>query len=140
MFKTLLPLAIVALFTASTASPLDVRAVSTTSTSPFPTFPPYTGSAADIKALQEALILAPSEVDRQQILLPNPPDSTNITYQFVNVTHSAPTGGEIVLASVDKFPALVGTSGRLFLFALLSHHNLCSWLNICGGLGFCLTQ
>ncbi|KUJ08754.1 RmlC-like cupin, partial [Mollisia scopiformis] len=64
---------------------------------------------AEIKAIQEALILAPSEIDRENILFTNPPDATNITFQFVNVTHRAPTGGEIVLNSVDNFPALIGT-------------------------------
>ncbi|TVY58674.1 Spherulin-1A [Lachnellula cervina] len=54
-------------------------------------------------------MLAPSEVDREAILLPNPPNACNITFQFVNTTHVAPTGGEIVLASVDNFPALIGT-------------------------------
>lgn len=66
-------------------------------------------AAADITSMQQALILAPSYQDREAILFPNPPDASNILYQFVDVNHQAPTGGEVVLASVDNFPALVGT-------------------------------
>lgn len=114
MFKTLLPLALGAfLITAATASPLDAHYTSSTSTQPFPSSTPFTASPAEIKALQEALILAPSEIDRQNILFTNPPDATNITFQFVNATHSPPTGGEIVLADVDNFPALIGLHGNL---------------------------
>lgn len=119
MFTSLLPFALGAFLTTATAVPLDARSASSTSTSPYPTFPPFTASDAEIKAIQQALILAPSEVDRQQVLIPNPPDSTNITFQFVNVTHSAPTGGEIILNTVDNFPALIGTKGNLPIYLFL---------------------
>ena len=117
MLKTLLPLALGAFFiTGTTGSPVDsYYTSSSTSTLPFPSSTPFTASPAEIKALQEALILAPSEIDRQNILFTNPPDATNITFQFVNVTHSAPTGGEIVLADVDNFPALIGLHGNLVI-------------------------
>jgi len=120
MFKTLLPLALGAcLISATAASPLDTRQASPTSKNPFPPSPPFAASSSEIKAIQEALILAPSEVDRENILFTNTPDATNITFQFVNVTHSAPTGGEIILSSVDNFPALIGTHGNLPIYLLL---------------------
>ncbi|KAE9362555.1 RmlC-like cupin [Stipitochalara longipes BDJ] len=110
MFKTLLPLTLGAFLISSTrASPLNALPSSSTSTNPFPASTPFTASQAEIKAIQEALILAPSEIDRENVLFFNPPDATNITFQFVNVTHKAPTGGEIVLNTVDNFPALIGT-------------------------------
>jgi hypothetical protein len=122
MCKTLLPLALGAfLITATTAYPLDASYASSTSTNPFPASTPFTASPAEIKAIQEALILAPSEIDREAILFTNPPDATNITFQFVNVTHSPPTGGEIVLSSVDNFPALIGTHGNLPISLFLMH-------------------
>jgi hypothetical protein len=68
-----------------------------------------TATPEQIKAQQEALILAASQQDRQAILLTNPPDATNITFQFINNTVEAPTGGTIALATVDNFPALIGT-------------------------------
>ena len=112
MFKTLLSLALGAfLISFAAASPLESRYTSSSSTTPLPASTPFTASPAEIKAIQEALILAPSEIDRENILFTNPPDATNITFQFVNVTHRAPTGGEIVLSSVDNFPALIGTHG-----------------------------
>ncbi|TVY25946.1 Spherulin-1A [Lachnellula hyalina] len=73
------------------------------------TIPPCATPTPSLQELQQLLMLAPSEVDREAILLPNPPNACNITFQFVNTTHVPPTGGEIVLASVDKFPALIGT-------------------------------
>jgi hypothetical protein len=60
--------------------------------------------------MQKALILAPSYVDREAILFPNPPDASNILFHFVDASHRPPTGGEIVLSSVDNFPALIGTN------------------------------
>lgn len=65
---------------------------------------------AKIKALQEALLLAPGFADRQSVLLPNPPDASNITFQFVNNTVAPPTGGTIALATLENFPALIGTN------------------------------
>ncbi|KAK7750265.1 hypothetical protein SLS62_007782 [Diatrype stigma] len=69
-----------------------------------------TPSAAEIRALQEALILAPTQQLRQAILLPNPPDATNYTFQFANTTVQAPTGGTIDLSTINNFPALIGTN------------------------------
>lgn len=60
------------------------------------------------KRLQKKLINAPSWNSRQKILIPNPPDATNMVYQFVNNSVEAPTGGTINVASVDQFPALTG--------------------------------
>ena len=93
---------------AATASPLAERGTTESSTAA----PPATStpSAADIKAMQEALILAPSQQERQAILLPNPPDASNYTFQFVNNTVLPPTGGTIALATVNNFPALIGTN------------------------------
>jgi oxalate decarboxylase/phosphoglucose isomerase-like protein (cupin superfamily) len=90
MFKAMIRPAILALaITATTAAPTK---------------------RADVTAMQQALILAPSYQDREAILFPDAPDASNILYQFVDVGHKAPTGGEVVLASVDNFPALVGTN------------------------------
>lgn len=63
-----------------------------------------------VRAQQEALLLAPSYADRQAILMPNPPDATNMTFQFAPNEVSPPTGGTVEIASVDNFPALIGTS------------------------------
>lgn len=71
---------------------------------------PSAPSAAERKALQQALLDAPSAVQREAVLFPNPPDASNITFQFVNNTVLAPTGGTINLAEVDEFPALLGTN------------------------------
>ncbi|KAH8671611.1 RmlC-like cupin domain-containing protein [Xylariales sp. PMI_506] len=67
-------------------------------------------STGSTKALQQSLLLAPSYIDREAILFPNPPDATNILYNFVEASHKAPTGGEVILSNVDSFPALIGTS------------------------------
>ena len=90
--------------TGAAASPLVERAA-TESPSPSPS-----PSPADIRAMQEALILAPSQQERQAILLPNPPDASNYTFQFVNNTVLPPTGGTIALSTVNNFPALIGTN------------------------------
>ncbi|KAL6711490.1 hypothetical protein ACN47E_004424 [Coniothyrium glycines] len=58
---------------------------------------------------RKALILAGSEQARLNLLLPNPPDASNMTYQFINHTVTAPTGGTVFLGTVGSFPALVGT-------------------------------
>lgn len=70
---------------------------------------PNSTTQAFIKEIQQQLILSPSNIGRQEVLFHNPPDASNITFQFINATHKRPTGGEIVLGSVDKFPALIGT-------------------------------
>ncbi|KAF2686077.1 RmlC-like cupin [Lentithecium fluviatile CBS 122367] len=66
--------------------------------------------SASIKALQTALLLSAGFSDRQNVLLPNPPDATNITFQFINNTVNAPTGGTIALTTLNNFPALIGTN------------------------------
>ncbi|KAG0223031.1 hypothetical protein BGW42_006164 [Actinomortierella wolfii] len=60
-------------------------------------------------ALKAALSGATSYSDRQAILFPNPPDATNITFTFINNTVTDGTGGTIALATVNSFPALIGT-------------------------------
>ncbi|KAF9282090.1 hypothetical protein BGZ68_006216 [Mortierella alpina] len=60
-------------------------------------------------ALKAALNAAASYNDRQAILLPNPPDATNITFTFINNTVTDGTGGTIALSTVNNFPALIGT-------------------------------
>ncbi len=69
-----------------------------------------TPSKADIEAMQKELVLAPTQEQRQAILLPNPPDATNYTFQFINNTVLPPTGGTIALATIGNFPALIGTN------------------------------
>ncbi|KAL9109247.1 MAG: hypothetical protein Q9187_008188 [Circinaria calcarea] len=83
-----------------------------TSSSPPPFRPSASTSSAlpspsDNNALLLALQLASSEADRLAILLPDPADPANITHTFINNTG---TSGTISLASVDVFPALVGTN------------------------------
>ncbi|KAF2756877.1 RmlC-like cupin [Pseudovirgaria hyperparasitica] len=68
----------------------------------------YTQSQRD--AQRAALILAGTEQARQSILLPSPPDATNITFQFINNTVAPPTGGTIFLSTLASFPALEGSS------------------------------
>ena len=68
------------------------------------------GTSDSIRELQKALLIAPSNADREALLFSDPwsGDATNITFRFVNNSVSAPTGGSIDLSSVDTFPALVG--------------------------------
>ena len=65
---------------------------------------------AKIKELQTALLLSPGFADRQSVLLPNPPDASNITFQFHNNTVTGGTGGTIALTTLETFPALIGTN------------------------------
>lgn len=67
-------------------------------------------SPANPDALISALTLAPTEQERLQILVPNPPDISNLTYNFINNTVLPPTGGSIALSSVSVFPALLTTN------------------------------
>ncbi|KAG0226376.1 hypothetical protein BGW42_003677 [Actinomortierella wolfii] len=60
-------------------------------------------------ALKAALTAATSYSDRQAILFPNPPDASNVTFTFINNTVTGGTGGTIASASVNNFPALIGT-------------------------------
>jgi oxalate decarboxylase/phosphoglucose isomerase-like protein (cupin superfamily) len=110
MLKNLIRPAFVAfVLAAATASPLQqAREQYTTVGSSPPAANTFTPE--QIKEVQQELILSPSYEDREAILFTNPPDATNITFQFVNATHHAPTGGEIILTTVDTFPALIGTN------------------------------
>jgi hypothetical protein len=108
-----------------TATPLenvkrqDLAATSTTSSSPTVAPSP---SPEQIRALKDALTAASSEADRQAILLPNPPDASNITFTFSNNSVQAPTGGTVQVGGVDAFPALIGTNvAQAF-----------GWINPCG--------
>ena len=74
----------------------------TISTAPAPTV----NNAALIAALRQA----GGEVDRMNMLVPDPSNPTNLTFTFVNNTVTPPTGGTVALATVDVFPALVGTN------------------------------
>jgi len=65
---------------------------------------------AKIKELQTALLLSAGFADRQSVLLPNPPDASNITFQFTNNSVEANTGGTIALTTLENFPALIGTN------------------------------
>ncbi|EDU43227.1 Cupin-1 domain-containing protein [Pyrenophora tritici-repentis] len=56
-----------------------------------------------------ALLLAQSEEAREAILFPNPPSAANDTFQFLNNTVLAPTGGTVYLSTVANFPALGAT-------------------------------
>lgn len=58
---------------------------------------------------RDALLLAQSEVAREAILFPNPPNAANDTFQFINNTVTPPTGGSIVLSTINNFPALGST-------------------------------
>jgi len=61
-------------------------------------------------ALIQSLILASTEVQRLDILIPNPADTANFVYNFMNASVTPPVGGTIALATVANFPALVGTN------------------------------
>jgi len=83
------------------ANPLSKRAVN-----------PDTVNAltpAQLTAQRNALLLAQSETAREAILFPNPPNAQNDTFQFFNNTVKPPTGGSIVLSTINNFPALGST-------------------------------
>lgn len=69
-----------------------------------------TPSSPQLTALKSALVDAPGYGDRQAILLPNPPDASNITFTFINNTVEDGTGGTIALSTLNNFPALIGTN------------------------------
>lgn len=58
---------------------------------------------------RDALFLAQTEAAREAILFPNAPNAANGTFQFINGTVTAPTGGTILLSTVNNFPALGST-------------------------------
>jgi oxalate decarboxylase/phosphoglucose isomerase-like protein (cupin superfamily) len=64
---------------------------------------------AQLTAQRNALFLAQSETAREAILFPNPPNASNDTFQFINNTVTPPTGGSIILSTVNNFPALGAT-------------------------------
>lgn len=64
---------------------------------------------AQLTAQRNALLLAQSETAREAILFPNPPDASNDTFQFINNTVTPPTGGTILLSTINNFPALGST-------------------------------
>jgi len=64
---------------------------------------------AQLAAQRDALLLAQSETSREAILFPNPPNAANDTFQFINNTVTAPTGGSIILSTINNFPALGAT-------------------------------
>lgn len=64
---------------------------------------------AQLKDQRDALFLAQTESGREAILYPNPPNAANDTFQFINNTVTPPTGGSIVLSTVNNFPALGST-------------------------------
>ena len=66
-------------------------------------------SPDQLTAQRNALLLAQTETGREAILFPNPPNASNDTFQFINNTVLPPTGGSIVLATVNNFPALGST-------------------------------
>ena len=73
-------------------------------------FDSNTPSSPQISALKAALVEAPGFGERQSILLPSPPDASNITFQFINNTVTNGTGGTIALSTLNNFPALIGTN------------------------------
>ncbi|KAH8721556.1 RmlC-like cupin domain-containing protein [Phaeosphaeriaceae sp. PMI808] len=62
-----------------------------------------------LTAQRNALLLAQTETAREAILFPHPPDASNDTFQFINNTVKAPTGGTIFLSTLNNFPALGAT-------------------------------
>lgn len=59
-----------------------------------------------LHALKDAI----TPEDRFNLLVPDPSDTSNITFQFVNNSVIAPTAGTIDLATVEMFPALFGSN------------------------------
>ncbi|KAH7069087.1 RmlC-like cupin domain-containing protein [Paraphoma chrysanthemicola] len=64
---------------------------------------------AQLTAQRNALFLAQTETAREAILFSNAPNAANDTFQFVNKTVTAPTGGTILLSTINNFPALGAT-------------------------------
>jgi hypothetical protein len=64
---------------------------------------------AQLTAQRNALFLAQSEAAREAILFPNAPNAANDTFQFINNTVTPPTGGTILLSTINNFPALGAT-------------------------------
>ena len=64
---------------------------------------------AQLTAQRNALLLAQTETAREAILFPNAPNAANDTFQFINNTVTPPTGGTILLSTINNFPALGAT-------------------------------
>jgi oxalate decarboxylase/phosphoglucose isomerase-like protein (cupin superfamily) len=105
-FTLVSALAATAFAVTASATPIEVRQASATSSGTI--FPTLTPEEQD--DLRSALWAAPSESEREEILFGTGTDASKITYQFINNTVRAPTGGTINLGGVDVFPALVGTN------------------------------
>jgi hypothetical protein len=121
MMKTLLSSALVAsLLAGGTASPVTSAAQSPLAPSPTqtsfsfgitvtaPTYTPLSTSA--IAALQQELLMAPSEQLRENILFQQGNNANNISFQFINQTAGPPVGGTIAVGSVNNVPGLIGTN------------------------------
>lgn len=81
-----------------------------------------TASSPEISAINEALESVTTYTGRQNILIPNPPDATNLTFTFINNTVTGQTGGTVALGTRQSFPALIGTEvAQAF-----------GWINACG--------
>lgn len=92
------------------SSPVAPRADTTPKKAPFDS---NTFSSTQLTTVKNALVNTHGYGDRQAVLLPNPPDASNITFTFVNNTVEGGTGGTIALATVNNFPALIGTEVAL---------------------------
>lgn len=116
--KSLLSSALLVIFlTTTAATPIATTTTPQKPITPHPSLgmtvsaPTYTPlSTAEIAALQQALVLAPSESQKQAILFPNVPNANNVTYQFPDHAVTPPTAGTISVASIDVMPGLLGTS------------------------------
>lgn len=82
-------------------NPLKSRAVSSNTVN--------TLNPEQITAQRAALSAASGEMAREAILFPHPPNAANATFQYINNTVTPPTGGSIVLSTVNNFPALGAT-------------------------------
>ncbi|KAK0388544.1 hypothetical protein NLU13_4787 [Sarocladium strictum] len=85
-------------------------------------FDSNTPSSPAISAARAALEHAKTYTERQNALIPNPPDATNYTFTFINNTVHKNTGGTIALGTRVNFPALFGTEVAQAI----------GWVNPCG--------
>ncbi|KAH8168706.1 cupin domain-containing protein [Sarocladium implicatum] len=127
--KPFIPTAFVAILVATAAASPVAPAVESTLvardsidnnfTSPFDSNTP---SSPEIDAVRRALENAETYTERQNALIPNPPDATNITFTFINNTVHKTTGGTVALGTAQNFPALIGTEVAQAI----------GWINPCG--------
>ncbi|KAL2209796.1 spherulin 1a precursor [Sarocladium strictum] len=85
-------------------------------------FDSNTASSPEIDAVRAALENAETYAERQNALIPSPPDGTNFTFTFINNTVHKNTGGTIALGTAANFPALIGTEVAQAI----------GWVNPCG--------